>query len=413
MSKVQKKKLIIDFILNIIATALPIFVIQLCLLPLVNKYSPNEYGLIITYVSLFTVISQPIGGTLDNIKLLAYKNYNDIEEKGDFNRYIIYFSILDIVLIVAGYIIISKSISILGLLLIIIISLLNFTRNYLGAFFRITLNYCNILVSNILLTVGYVVGYFIYRATGYWEFIYLIGNLFSFVFILIKTKPYKEGLKKSKFFKTNLTSTIILLIASFFLSLTNYVDKLILYPMLGSAVVAVYYASTIFGKIINQFLGPVNSVILSYLAKSEKVKKSTFIKYLLATFGIAVVGFAFCMLISDFMLGLLYPNLKVDAMKFVPIATVTAMVNMVVMAISPFVLRFKKITWQLVINIASTVLYLGLSLGFYFWLGLIGFYIGILVSYIAKVIILVSIFMIEKPKKDLSIDNMGISKSNC
>ena len=98
MSKVQKKKLIIDFILNIIATTLPILVIQLCILPLVNKYSPNEYGLIITYVSLFTIISQPIGGTLDNIKLLAYKNYHDLKEKGDFNRYTFYFSILGLII---------------------------------------------------------------------------------------------------------------------------------------------------------------------------------------------------------------------------------------------------------------------------------------------------------------------------
>ena len=113
MSKIQKKKLILDFILNIIATALPIFVIQLIILPLVNKYSTNEYGLIITYVSLFTVISQPLGGALDNIKLLTVKQYESIEEKGDFNRYTIYFSILDVILIIVGYFIISKSISLI------------------------------------------------------------------------------------------------------------------------------------------------------------------------------------------------------------------------------------------------------------------------------------------------------------
>ena len=193
--------------------------------------------------------------------------------------------------------------------------------------------------------------------------------------------------------------------------MTGYVDKLILYPMLGSAVVSIYYASTIFGKIIIQFLGPVNSVILSYLAKSDGVKKRTFIKYLALILGVAVIGFIFCMLISEFMLDLLYPNLKMDAMKFIPIATVTGLVNMVITAVSPFILRFKKITWQLVINITSTVLYLGFSLGFYFGFGLIGFYAGILVAYIIKLLILVLIFMIEKHPSKTSHNNEDLEES--
>ena len=406
MFNAQKKKLIIDFILNIFATAIPILVIQLCILPLVNKFSPNEYGLIITYVSLFTLFSQPIRESLDNIKLLTFKSYKDIEEKGDFNRYAIYYSILDAIFIIVGYFIISKEISIIGLLLIIIISLLSLIRNYFGAFFRINLNYCNILISNLLLTIGYIFGFLLYRITGYWEFIYLIGNVFSFIFIIVKTKPYKEGFKKSKFFKTNLISTIILVIASFFVSLTNYVDKLILYPMLGSTVVAIYYASTIFGKIIMQFLGPVNSVILSYLAKSERVKRVTFIKYLGFVICVAIIGFLFCLLISDFTLGLLYPNLKMEAKKFVPIATATAMVNLVIMSISPFVLRFKKITWQLIINIVCVILYLGFALGFYLWFGLFGFYVGILVTYLIKVVVLMLIFMVEKKDKAVGVSNM-------
>ena len=403
MSKFQKKKLILDFVLNIIATALPIFVVQLVILPLVNKFSTNEYGLIITYISLFTVISQPIGGALDNIKLLAAKNYECIEEKGDFNIYTIYFSILDIIMTVVGYLIISKRISILGLLFIIIISLLSCIRNYWSVFFRINLNYFNILISNILLSVGYVIGYFIYRFTGYWEFIYIIGNLVSLVFIFIKAKPFKEGIKKSKYFKQNLISVIILLVASFLVALTNYVDRLILYPLLGSAVVAVYYASTIFGKIISQFINPINSVILSYLSKSKGVSKKTFLKCLALVCCVAIIGFIFCLLISDFLLDLLYPNLKMDAIKFVPIATATAMVNMIIVTINPFVLKFKNFTWQIVINVINVVFYLGLSFGLYLWIGLIGFYIGILATSLIKLIVLLLIFLIEKHPKDFKV----------
>lgn len=56
----------------------------------------------------------------------------------------------------------------------------------------------------------------------------------------------------------------------------NYADKILLYPLLGGTMVSVYYAATVFSKVVSLAITPINSVALSYLSKINKKTNSLF-----------------------------------------------------------------------------------------------------------------------------------------
>lgn len=64
-----------DVFLNIVATAIPIAVLQLCIYPLIATNVDDEiYGLFLTQISVLTIISGSLGNALNNIRLVKMNN---------------------------------------------------------------------------------------------------------------------------------------------------------------------------------------------------------------------------------------------------------------------------------------------------------------------------------------------------
>ena len=67
----MSKKIINDMLLNLIATAIPVAVLQLIILPMLsNRMGSDEYGLAVTMLSVFNVIPASFGNVLNNIRCL-------------------------------------------------------------------------------------------------------------------------------------------------------------------------------------------------------------------------------------------------------------------------------------------------------------------------------------------------------
>lgn len=78
----KNKKFLVDSLLNIISAALPLLILQLVSYPLIAKaLGGEEYGLIITLISVFTVVSFPLGNVLNNIRLLKDNEYKEKTKK--------------------------------------------------------------------------------------------------------------------------------------------------------------------------------------------------------------------------------------------------------------------------------------------------------------------------------------------
>lgn len=395
----MKKKIVYDSILNIVSTTIPIAIIQLIIYPFIaGKLGDNGYGLMITLVSLVNLTSRPFGNVLNNIRLLYNNDYEKDDLEGDFNILLTAGLAINSLAMVIGTIYYEGSFSPINVLLIILISALNLIREYMIVSFRIKLNYKHILLDNILLVLGYFVGLFFFDVTGYWQLIYLCGYLISLLFIMKNSTLIKEKLIITPLFKKTGHKSVVLLVATFLKSITGYADKLIIYPLLGPLAVSAYYSATILGKIISMGISPISSVFLSYLSNMKKINKKNFVKILLVTSITALIGYIICIIISEPVLMILYPDWASESLKLIYITTASAVIGVVCSIINPIILRFNNVNWQLIISISDIIIYIFLTIVFYNLYGLTGFCMGILISNIFKLILMICIYFFSFKK---------------
>lgn len=390
----NKKKFIFDVVLNIVASAIPIATLQLIILPsIASQLESEHYGLIITLISFLTLFSHPFGNVLNNIRLLQSKESTGNTINGDFNILLLLSLLINSFIIVIGAVYFEGKLLLLNIVLLLTISSLILIREYLVVTFRIILNYKAILLNNLILSCGYLIGLFLFFITGYWQFVYIIGLTLSLLYILKNTKLLEGGFRRTPNLKGTMYRCLILFMSTFLKTVTSYADKLLIFPLLGSSAVAIYYSSTIIGKIISMGITPLSSVMLSYLSKIERLKFRNFI-YILFFTGIAgILGYLICIFISRPLLSLLYPKWVEESMKLIYITTGTAIIGALNTVLHPINLRFNNINWQVLINGIYLVAYIFCSLSLYKLYGLVGFCSGILLASIIKLMTMIMVFM--------------------
>ncbi len=379
--------------LNIVAAALPVAMLQLIIYPQVAKtLGGDEYGLMLTIYSIWIMISNSMGNVLNNIKLLRYPQYQELEEEGDVSLLLRQWLAAGTAIIFVVINIYFGKFTLLHSTLGCLVGVLIFLKAYLEVGFRIKLNYGFILVNNILLSIGYLIGFFAFRMTGVWEFIFLVGYLLSALFCEVKTKLLKEPAKKTSIYAETRKDSYSLAVAAVINNLINYADKLVLYPLMGGTAVSIYYTATIFGKITGMLTGPINSVILSYITRWDKSKAKIFPKVLLAGAVVVTVGYVCTLAISKPILLLLFPQWIDEVMKIIPLTTVTIMLTVLTSFLQPFVMKYCKMQWQIGISAIGSGSYFVCAMILWKLMGLSGFCIGTIIGCIVKLIIMIVVF---------------------
>ena len=387
-----KRKIIFDSILNIFASALPILILQIIVLPVLGLHlGEKEYGVAITLISYSMLFSLPFGNVLNNIRLLMDREYKEQALEGDFNILLWLSVIINSFIMVLGAI--FYQVSIIGILLFVIFSSFNILREYLLVSFRIQLNYKGILINNIILGIGYLIGLMIFIKIGYWQFVYVIGVILSLIYITTNSNLLCEKFKKTKLFKVVTYKVVILFLSTFMKTVLNYADKILLYPLIGPSAVSIYYSATLMGKIVSMAVTPISGVMLSYLAKLKKMKLKDFFVIISVIATIGFLAYFIIIIISEPILNLLYPKWAKESLQLIPITTATAILGVICSIIHPIILRFNHINWQLVINIINLIVYIFCAFVFFNLYGLIGFCFGLLLASIIKLLTMIIVFI--------------------
>lgn len=399
------KRFMLDVLLNIIASAFPILVLQLIVLPIFGReLGDTQYGLVVTLVSLYTLLSLPFGNVLNNMRLLLNKDYEQNKVTGDFNVLLTGSIIISSLILMLGTIYYEGTFSIISISLIIIISCINILREYLIVSFRINLNYKAILINSLILGIGYIFGIIVFYITDYWQSTFILGSGLSLFYITRNSNLLKESFVTTNLFKVTTYKSIVLFCSIFLKNTLSYADKLLLFPLLGPTTVSIYYTATILGKIISMMITPINGVMLSYLTKTEKIRIRNFILIIVLTVIVGVIGYFVTILVSHSLLYFLYPNWAAESMELIYITTASAILEVMSSVIQPFILRFNNINWQWLISITNVFVYTICAFLFYDLYGLVGFCIGILVANVFKLILMILIFIInyrQNSAKDL------------
>ena len=158
--QISKRKVALDVILNMVASMVPIAVMQLMIYPLVLKETNSEeYGVMITAFSLLTVVSNTLGNALNNIRLLNQPKYKEQNIEGDFNILLLIELVINTTIIMITSKFMFKQITLIDVVLIMLIGILLNVYSYFYVVFRIALDYKAIVINNIILVVGYLLGF--------------------------------------------------------------------------------------------------------------------------------------------------------------------------------------------------------------------------------------------------------------
>lgn len=410
----MKSKILSDVTLNIFAALVPMFVLQFFILPKVaTDINSKEYGQLIALVALMNLCAGTFGNTLNNSRLLNYKKYSDINVQGDYSILLRISILANILFMVLGLWYYGRDLNIFSGLLLILASIFLLVRSYANVEFRTKLNFKNILVDSLVLFVGYLAGFFLFMTFGYWQLIYICGFAASFIFVLNKTNTLKEPLIKTSLFKQTTSQTITLMISGLLLSLAIYIDKLLLYPLLGGAAVTVYYTATILGKTISLVIQPITSVMLSYFAQLNKFEAKNFRLLFGVSTIIGVVVYGLTIVISAPLLRIIYPQYVNDAVNYIYVTTFSIIVTIISDILNSVLLKFCPLGWQLVINGTFILVYIVATLTLLNIYGLMGFCIGILMASLVKLISVIAVYYLNnKNFKPQVIKKKGIENGN-
>lgn len=392
--------MITDMLLNIIAATVPIAILQLLVYPMTAKIiGSDEYGLMLTIYSVWIIISNSLGNVLNNVRLLYNAEYEEEQIEGDFIVLFKRWSIISSFIVCIIIILYCQGFNAEHVILGVIVSLLIITKAYIEVGFRLELNYKAIVVNNILQSGGFVIGAYITAISGIWESIFILGYLFSCIFCIVKTKLLSEPNQRTQLFHVVRKDTNRLIIATIIGNMMNYADKLILYPLMGGYAVSVYYTATILGKMVGMLTGPINSVILSYIARWQSNRKNILNKVLLLGIVLCAVGYVMTLFLSRPVIGLLFPQWVDEVMHYIPITTINVLLLALISIISPFVLKFCAMKWQIVINGISVAIYFVSALVLWHYFSLMGFCVGVTCGTFVKLLVMISIYY-RKNNKD-------------
>ena len=394
----KKRRVVTDMLINLIGTGLPLVALQLIVYPIVARTIDAEsYGRMQSLLSFIFLISGTIGGALSTTRLIHQFDYDENNWTGDFSLLNLYS--LGAVAVITPIVISAYlgMVDIYELVLITVVSCLNYAEMYYEVGLRLKLNYKKIFVNKLIGAIGYLLGYLIFRFTLDWHYIFICAYLFQLCYCIFNTDLIREPIRKSCSFKETTRSYGNITLASAFNKSLTYFDKLLLYPLLGGEAVSVYYAANIFGKLVLQVLEPITNVVLSYLSKEKRVSRSIWSLTICVGTGFCLIMYVFCLLVSRFVLTILYPQWVEAAMKLIPISTLSLCISSFVNIINPLALKTIKTNRQIIISGAGLVCYITLAMSSYQQFGLLGCCIALLVSYLVKLILIILFcFVIDK-----------------
>ncbi|MGW8013815.1 hypothetical protein ACWE0M_08700 [Staphylococcus xylosus] len=390
-------KFIKDVFLNIASQSLFLAVMQLLLFPhFETSIGQNEFGEFLLYYAIFNVISVTLATSFTNLYQKKYNTYKGLTDS-KLNYYIfmksmmIYFSIFILLLFV---LLIVTNITTLEYVILLFLILFTAIRTFMLVWYRVNKKFERILVINIVLSILYMCVIFL-------EIDSILNILISFsvvelVIILIIGLMVRINIKT--IFNINIKnisfkSINILMISGFASSLMNYSDRFIINFLLDSGSITVFYIASLPTKMMLIPFNMLSSVILSYIAETDKIsmkiKKKVFVLLPLIFLVVTMSSYFIGLILIKY----IYPNYLPLIEKIYILVILTFGLICLEFILRSFLLKYYSIKIKALLDVSSLILFILLSMIFVnIEQSLIAIAYAQLISYAIKIFIEIIIF---------------------
>ncbi len=392
-------RIIVQFVENTVAYALPVFFQQFIVYPLMAKKLGAEMnGLFLALIALNYFIVNITAAVLVNTRLLKKNEYNEQGIKGDYNLFLLVFAVINSLVIIGGTIFYTKgAVSAVDIFLSVIVALLFLYHDYITVQYRAELRFSNILINNILLCVGYLIGLAVlYYVAPYWQFVFIVPYFMTLIYDWLNTDYIKEPLVKTPLFNSTVKQYFLLLGSTLLGALVTYGDRLILYPLMDGTTVSIFSSAQLIGKILQMISTPLSTFILAHLVNRSAKTIQMKVSYVIVGIVFCLAIYPLCILISNPMLRYLYPAWASESLKYVSLTAANGILHMISVLLNVVVLRYCHSKWQIVKSALYLISYMLLSFTLLKFFELTGFCIGNVLASVIVNVFLIGILLKEK-----------------
>lgn len=398
--QIKKKAIAGDLLYSMVALVLFNGVLQLIVYPLINReMGESAFGDVLYLIGIVSILAPSFGPAVNNTRLVLQ---NRLETKnGDYNFTLLLFSGLSVAAVVV-ILLFSGQLSLMTAIILSAITILTIFRYYSDVEYRLKINYKKYLFFYVILSIGYLLGLGAYYLTKNWVWVFLIAEAAPILFVILRGNIYKKAFQCSENRKAVLRDSFILAL-SYLLSFSMMnLDRLILMNMVNSEAVTQYYVLSLIGKTMALLVGPLNSIIISYLSKYD-IMNRTFYRKVVGLLLLLSAGFLIVAIIATpLFIQIFYPNLAGQPFDLTIVVNLSQIIFFAGSLLLIVVLTFSNVKWQLIIQATYAALLTVIGIIFtYFW-GLRGFACATLVANVYRLLFTILIGFKKNQKYKMS-----------
>lgn len=357
------KRYITDFGVNIVASLLVTMTTQLAVYPFIARtLSSSNYGNVLFLMGILNTVIATLGSSLNNTRLLMRKDY-DNKSDSDFTILGLIFAATSVMVCAVLFLLIDYNIGLVNKVLIVLYTMTGVIREYAIVKFRITLQFRQILLNNVLMCVGAIIGILLFSGS-IWILPFCLSNVVSCIYIFRKQLFIKHHrIQKSILFNEAARKTLQFVLVFLLSNLVAYIDRFVILPLLGDSFVSVYSTASFFGKSLGLFATPISAVLLSYYVQDgTNLNRRVFWNTWIIVFCAGLLFYIVSVTIGEYLTGILYPTLIEDASTYIPLASLAGVLYTCSSLINPFIIKKAPICVQLISCSIYGVVYIGMSL---------------------------------------------------
>lgn len=362
----------VDILLNLLATLASTGTMQLVLYPrLAAVLGSTDYGTVLTVIGIINVITLAFGNNLASARLIKETDYRSLGIQGDFQILLLLSSVISGFLALISCLVFQLYIS--DIIAIIALTVTTVIKSYYIVTFRLEIDYRKNLFANISLCIGYGIGAWLLLGFVPWGWSFTVANVLCTIYIARTSSIIREPWKKTSRMASTLRMYMSLVGGGLLGNLTTYLDRFVVYPILGATSVSIYSVATFFPKGLTLVSSPLTSVLLTYFTQGKINLSKT--SYMIVNVMIALgsVSFTFvCITVGSWITNLLYPALFSSAEPYILLSTVGTAINIAASFNGVVVLALASPVWQTTIPAISLLIYAGLCIAFSVQFGLFG-----------------------------------------
>lgn len=358
--------------LNVLAVVVMNLVIQFIVYPYLNKVlGEDQFGIVLYLMSIVAILAGSFGGAVNNVRLVTKPKYES--KNGDYNSILLVFCAASCIGSIVALRILNQ-LTLFHALFFCLLMILTLLRYYSDVAFRINLNYKMYFLFYVLISAGYILGIVFFQGNAIWYIAFVPGELLAILFVIWKggiyDHPFQCSENRKKIWKDVFIVALSYLISNFFLN----IDRIVLLNILGGDAVTTFYTASVLGKTLALLIGPLTGVLVSYLANYQgELSKGSYVKATVLTLVLSAIAFIACILVSPWLIRVLYPNVYEQARGLIAIGTLGQVVFFASSLLLAIVLRFYHAKHQFTIQAIYGIIYILLAIPATWLFGLYGF----------------------------------------